>query len=196
MVRLTILAVATLSTNLDAQQTIPELARTRPTNPIVRGRLSDVEPATLHELTSGAELVVDATLIKQKSYLTPDERHIFTDYELNPSRVFVGRLFAARATPLILTVYGGSLTIDGFTVFVVDHGVKRPQVGRRYLLFLKLFGTEGHYQLYKSGAFEIDKQALRSLVTRDEHVFFKEIVETPLDEVVNRIAKAAEAKKQ
>jgi hypothetical protein len=53
-------------------QTIPELARQKPANPVVRGRLVDIWPATLEELTTSADLVLDATLTKLKSYFTSE----------------------------------------------------------------------------------------------------------------------------
>lgn len=191
----------TASIGLDADaQTIREIARTRPTNPIVRGRMSDIEPATLQQLARGADLVLDATVVRLQSYLTPDEDNVLTDYQVVPTRVLLGRVTTARTTPgtvspLIVTTYGGDITIDGFTVSVVDHALKRLESGRRYLLFLDRFGAEGHYQLHKAGAFQVDDQDLKSIVTRDKHVF-EDITQTPFNQAVQLIgAIAAERNK-
>src|SRR5262249_44874247 len=144
-------------------QTIPEIAKTRPKSPIVRGRLTDIPPSTLEELTVGADVVMEATVSKVKSYLTADEENILTDYQLLPVRVLAGSAPSGPQTPgtpspLIVTFYGGDLTIEGYTVTVVDHSVRRPEAGRRYLLFLQQFGAPGHYQLYRGGAFEVINQ--------------------------------------
>lgn len=162
--------------------------------------MTDVQPATLRELTESAELVLEATVSKLKSYLTPDEENILTDYQIVPVRVFVSRVPAGRgapgpAVPLVLTMYGGDLTIDGTRVSVVDHAVKRLQAGRRYLLFLQRFGSQGHFQLQGGGAFEIDSQELKTILARDENIY-REFVETPFNEVVNRINAAASGRRQ
>ncbi len=195
---LVMLAAVAIGGHVDAQSTIPELARKRPANPIVRGRIGDVSPMTLQALTLGAELIVDATVTRQRSYLTSNEQHILTDYQVVPIRVLAGTIPVTRASPgsspLILTVYGGEMTIEGFTAYVVDHAVKPPESGRRYLLFMRPFGTDGHYQLYKAGAFEVRDQELRSLLTRDGQLL-KEITDIQFDEAVSRIADAAKARK-
>ena len=171
--------------NSSSQGTIPELARQNQGNPVVRGRLVDIPSSTLEELTRGAELVLDATLTTVKSYLTPDEKDILTDYEMAPNRIFLGELSPVRAmpgitTPLILAVYGGEMTIEGRTVAVVDHAFTRPKHGGRYLLFLRRYGTEGRYQFYEGGAFEITSQGLKALASRDGDTLFKDIVGHPL----------------
>jgi hypothetical protein len=81
---LSILATLIITVLLAQDQTIPEMAKAKPSMPITRGKLTDVEPSTLQELTAGATLVLDATLTAQKSYLSPDQQHVFTDYQLVP----------------------------------------------------------------------------------------------------------------
>lgn len=196
---LTTIGVAALCSPVNGQ-TIPELARTRPTNPIVRGRLVDVQPATLDELTAGADLVLEATVTRVRSYLTADEENVLTDYQLTPTRVLAGHLPAAlpvpgSSTPLILTVYGGDLTIDGFSVSVVDHSVKRPESGHRYLLFLQKFGAPGQYQLHRAGAFEVSGQELKGLVTRGDKEAFSDIVAHPYDQILSRVTMLAGRKR-
>jgi hypothetical protein len=182
-------------------QTIPELARQKPANPVVRGRLVDIWPATLEELTTSADLVLDATLTKLKSYFTQDEEEILTDYAIGPTRIFLGQVSPVRAipgttNPLLLSFYGGEMTIEGFTVSVVDYAIPAPKNGGRYLLFLRRFGTEGRYQLNRGGAFEIVDQDLKALVQRNSEILFKDVIKSPFDEVATRIASIVAAIKK
>ena len=189
--------LALAATAIAGTQTIPELARARPQNPIVRGVMRDIFPQSIAKLTKGADLVVDAMLSHENSYLTPDEEHILTDFQINVNRVLAARDTVGKPTPspaaqaLTLTVTGGKYTVDGFTVYEVDHNLDTPKVGGRYLLFLKPFGTKpGQYQTYSGGAFEIDGQRLRALLKRSEEAY-KEVSAKPIEELVLEIQRVA-----
>jgi hypothetical protein len=151
---LTVVALAT--TAFASAQTIPELAKARPANPVVRGILQDIPALSIDELTKGAAIVAEGVISHERSYLTPDEQHIQTDFQIIPSRVIAARLQVARSTPgqpppLTLAVTGGKYTVDGFTVYEVDHNRENSKVGGRYLLFLKPSRQAGKYQLYAVG---------------------------------------------
>jgi hypothetical protein len=201
IVRLAVAAFASaaLATNADAQ-TIPQLARSKPANPVVRGRLLEVFPTTLDQLMAGADWVVDARITKLKSYLTPNEEHILTDYEVVPYRVFVATgadlpRAPQRPKPVILTMYGGDMTIDGITVSEIDYGLKRLKDKGRYLLFLVRWRTQGASQLYEGAAFELDGEHVKAIVPTDEELLFKDIRGHVFSDVADRIAKIAAQKK-
>jgi hypothetical protein len=80
-------------------QTIPELAKSHPSNPIVRGRLIDVPKSTMQDLVSGAAVILDATLTRPRSYLTTDQQNILTDYEIVTNSVLAGSLGVGRTIP-------------------------------------------------------------------------------------------------
>ena len=173
-------------------QTIPELAKSNPSKPITQVQLQDFQPSTLEQLMSGAAVVLEATVTSGKSYLSPDEQHLFTDYQLVPIRVFAGRVASAQNVPgpspaLILTTYGGDLVVEGVKVSGGNYGIAPLHGGGRYLLFLVPFGSSGKFQLYQTGAFEVDGQQLKSIVTRDSQRLFGEILAAPLDDTVSRI---------
>jgi hypothetical protein len=183
-----------------AQQTIPEAARAHQGGRIERGRVTDVERATVEDLAGGADLVLEGTVTKLKSYLTSDEQDILTDYQVLPTRALLGNVTAKRATPgtsspIVLTVYGGELVVGGVKVLVLDHSIKPPKSGSRYLLFLKRFGPDGHFALYNAGAFEIDDEALHSVLTRDAQLF-DDVAGTPLSRAIQRIEIVAARRRQ
>jgi hypothetical protein len=86
---LTVVALAT--TAFASAQTIPELAKARPANPVVRGILQDIPASSIDELTKGAAIVAEGVISHERSYLTPDEQHIQTDFQIIPSRVIAAR---------------------------------------------------------------------------------------------------------
>lgn len=176
-------------------QTIPELARARPTNPIVRGVLRDIQPVPIEVLAKEAQVILIGRLEISKTYLTPDEENVLTDFRIVPERIISGQVPLTRskptaAEPLILTVYGGNITIDGFTVTAVDHNLNLPQSGRQFVLFLDAFGAEkGRYQTHRGGIFEISNGHLGSLMRRPG--IYKEVSERGIDELLLDIQKAA-----
>jgi hypothetical protein len=184
------------STLLVQTQTIPEQAKSNPSKPIERFTLTDVEPATLERLTTGSTVVLDANVTGGNSYLSPDEQHVYTDYQIVPIRVLAGRLpsgpnVPGPSAPLILIMYGGNLVVEGVKVRVFNHTITQPHSGRRYLLFLMPFRQTGKFQLYGAGAFEVDGQQLKSILTRDSEHIFKDILASPFDDTVNRIRSLA-----
>lgn len=184
-----------LSTIPAPSQTIPELAKSHPSNPVVRGRLIDVPKSTMRDLVSGATVILDATLTRSRSYLTANQEDILTDYEIVPNSVLAGSLTVGRtvpgpSTPLILTMYGGDLEIEGTRVSVVDYSSALPHNGRRYLLFLQPFGNQGHFQLYRVGAFEIIGKQLKSLLGgKEEQRAFSDVITMTSDEALSYIKK-------
>jgi hypothetical protein len=185
-----------LSTIPAQSQTIPELAKSHPSNPVVRGRLVDVPKSTMQDLVSGATVILDATLTRSRSYLTANQEDILTDYEIVPNGVLAGSLAGVRtvpgpSAPLILTMYGGDLEIEGARVSVVDYSSALPHNGGRYLLFLQPFGNEGHFQLYRFGAFEIDGSQLKSLLGQEAQRVFSDVMTMTSDEAFSYIKRNA-----
>jgi hypothetical protein len=74
----------------------------------------------------------------------------------------------------------------------VDYSLARLQNGRRYLLFLRPFGNQGHFQLYRSGAFEIIGKQLKSLVgSKEEQRAFSDVTTMTSGEALSYIKRNA-----
>ena len=192
------LAVLVMCAPVDARaQTIPELARTKPANPIVRGVLRDVKSAPLETLSNEASLILVGRLIRVKSYLTPDKMNVLTDYTIVPDRIIAGQLPLTQSAPgpgaaPTVTVYGGDVTIDGVTVSAVDHNSELPKSGQRYLLFLDPFGSgAARYQPHREAVFEIENDKLRTLLRRaDTPNAYSDVIDKGLAGAVLEIARA------
>jgi len=177
-------------------QTIPDIARTSPTKPIVRGLLVDIRTAPLETLAEEATLVVVGRLHQDRSYLTPNEMDILTDYRIQPDRILAGTLPVTRnapspsATPT-LTMYGGTVVIEGVSVATVDYSIELPLSGGSYLMFLRPFGKDiGRYQLVRGGLFEFQAGRMRALLKRAEtSTPYKELTDLPVSIAVEEIAR-------
>jgi hypothetical protein len=189
-------AVALIAGGAQAQ-TIPDIARTKPVNPIVRGVLRDVTTVPLETLSKEAPLIVVGRLIWVKSYLTADQMNVLSDYAIQPDQVLAGTLMPTQNVPgkaaaPTLTVYGGEVTIDGVTVSAVDHNLDLPKSGQRFLLFLKLFGADAaRYQVVRGAIFEVENEKMRSLLKRSETPTpYADVTGKPLSAAVLHIARA------
>jgi hypothetical protein len=78
---------------------------------------------SLADVVRRAELIVEGVVTARASYLTPDERDIFTDYGLAIRQVLFQRemLVSSRpgvAIPLIFKSHGGHVVVDGLRLSV------------------------------------------------------------------------------
>ena len=195
--RVLIVAATMLAFSDTFAQTVPELARQHPSNPVVRTHMSEIFGAPLEQLSKDAPLVVVATLVFVRSYLSPDERHIFSDFRIIPEEVVAGAFPPLQPTPgpsfpPTLVCYGGELTFEGVRVRTVDLTTALPESGKRFLLFLKPFGTvKAQDTVYEGAIFRIDSGRLVSLEKQTS--VFKDITVRSLDDVVHT-AKASARK--
>lgn len=189
--------VVVIAVSAEAQTTIPDLARAKPSNPVVRGVLRDIAPLPLDILVKETPLIVVARLDWMRSYLTSDQMNILTDFRIVPDQIVAGRLpeppkIPGLSTALTLTMYGGTLTIEGVTVTDVDHNIDVPRSGQQFLLFLSPYSKEtGHYQIHNGAIFEINSQQIRTLFKQTSDVYKKDITDKPLAAAILDIRHAA-----
>ena len=125
-----------------APQTIRETARRNAPKAVYSPRISETVPVELESLTLGADIIVQATVRPLKSYLSPDERELFTDYLVTPTRIFSQRIPLTSAVPgppssVVLTRWGGTAIVEGVQVTLVDVNTPPLEEGVEYILFLR-----------------------------------------------------------
>lgn len=180
-------------------QTIAESARARPGQPVVRGAHPDLEPVSPERLAVEADLIVEADLVRTRTYLTPDEQYVFTDYRIIPTRVIAGQMSNTATKPgqppdLTLTVKGGNLVVNGIEVQGIDYTLELPKDHGRYLLFLRRFGTGGIYELVHGAIFEESGTGLRHLLKNKPNAY-RDVTDAPRGALIERV-QAARRNKQ
>ena len=156
------------------------------------------EPKTIPELTREADVVMQATLVLARSYVTADADRVLTDYSIVAPTVLAGRSpaltpsRAETAPAFILTTYGGEVVLEGVTVRGFDTNREPITNGGQYLLFLRpsRSGQAGQYEIYYGGIFEIARGNARALI-RDRDRVFKDAANAPLPSLLNQIRAAA-----
>ena len=123
-------------------QTVRDTARQSAPGPVTISTGCECPEVTLEALASGADIVVQGRVTPLKTYLSPDERALFTDYLVTPTRIFLQRITqisaAREAPPIVLTRQGGTAVIEGVQVTAVDRNVPPLNAGGEYILFLRL----------------------------------------------------------
>jgi len=177
-------------------QSLPEKARTSGGKPVTSGVLSDIFPKSIEELTAKSDAVVITMLTRGRTSLTPDEKYLFTPYEMSNIRVVAGALPSlsgalGKVNPFTLIHGGGEIILDGVPVRSVDYNFPNGFKNGQHLVFVKRYRAEpGQYQIYNGGIFAIDSDQLRP-VASGSATLFAEIKGTPISQMVSRIQIAA-----
>jgi hypothetical protein len=187
------------SAEIAATQTLRELAREQalkdPGVPIVKpAPPSELWPKTIEEVSKEADVVLLAKLARTNSYITADGHRVVTDYSIHEPTVIAGSLpptwasVPGRAVPLILTVYGGEVTVEGVKVRGFDQNREAIADGGTYLLFLSKSPQlePGRYWIYYGGIFEVSHDNVRPLLKDADNVY-KGTVDLRLNDFVTRV---------
>ena len=75
-----VLAVLLMSVSSAQSRKLTERARQAGTPPVVVGVFGDIAPWTLEQLTEHSEVVIDATLTQNESYIDSTDEAVFTDF--------------------------------------------------------------------------------------------------------------------
>ena len=107
-----------------------------------------------------SDLIVVCSLRKLRTYLSPDERDLYTDFEVVPTSVIAGRTLPLSNKPgvqaMVLRQYGGTTVISGVKVEIKDEDFPFLPTGSPLLLFLSFNREVQKYQVFDgSGAFEL-----------------------------------------
>jgi hypothetical protein len=163
---------------------------------VLVGPIGRPTPITIAELTQKADVVLHARLFKLKTYIGRDGEHVLTDWAIRDSNLLAARTDSAMARamdatkPLVVTMYGGELTIEGVRV-VASPAEKRSVVdGGEYLVFLMPSrGGGDRYEPYHDGVFAVEEGKVKPLV-RDAGNIFKDAADAPLATVLATVQEA------
>ena len=171
LVALMLVMVGT-STDVIAQSlTIPELVeRTRP-EPVYKSRIRELLPPSFDTLVRDADLVVHGRANPVRTYLSPDQQTVYTDYEIAPMSVILHRgdpptVAKPGVMPIVVTMWGGKIVVNGVHVIVQDLNVRPLEPGDEVVLFLEKAATPDRYRIVGEigGLFGVVDQRVQSLL--------------------------------
>src|SRR5262249_41419361 len=101
--------------------TLPQAAAISKPQPLELKTTVEWALPKLDDAVRDADLIVRGTLTELKTYLSADERTLYTDYIVTPSALVAARQVAGGPTltaptapaPIVVRVWGGETTIDG-----------------------------------------------------------------------------------
>jgi hypothetical protein len=104
-------------------------------------------PTGLPELTATSDVIVEATVLTQRSFLDPDGSRIWTDYRLQVTRAL--RVRDGREVEAMLTVRrrGGTLRFGSRSIVSTENDFQPFQLGEQYALFLRKTSVPGLYTI-------------------------------------------------
>lgn len=136
--------VAFLPTLSEAAQNVPNWVNDSTLEEIV---VTPDTPASLPELTASSDVIVEASVLSQRSFLDSDGSRIWTDYRLQLTRAL--RVRDALGVEATLTVRrrGGILTSGGRSIVSTENEFLPFQLGEQYVLFLRKTSQPGIYTI-------------------------------------------------
>jgi hypothetical protein len=169
-----VLATATIGYAQDFRSTIPEaLARAGESLSRHTTTPSGVAP-DMSEILQDTDVIVRGTIGQPTTYLSKDQRDLYTDYPLINPTVLFDPAVSSTGTPgpakgIIVTILGGgSIQIGGLTFTQKPDALPELPTGAEALFLLKRAGEK--YQLAGGyyGAFEITDGQLRKPFVKKE----------------------------
>lgn len=159
----------------DPRATLPELVRRFAPQPVYQSRQLELVLQSIESVLPGAQLVVHGTVEKATTYLSPDQRDLFTDYAIRPIRIIspAKRLSSPKpgapdALPkeMIVKQWGGKMIIDGVQVTQEDAHLTAFRAGEEVVLLLAYNKGDQKYSLTNpaSGAFRVTSTGLQPIL--------------------------------
>jgi hypothetical protein len=98
-------------------------------------------PPSVESLLSSTDLVVRGVVTQTRSYLSPNQRDVYTDYEVRRPRVLyrVGSSSDGRpgVDSMTVTLLGGTIELNGLTFKAVHKGLPSLPSGEEHILLLR-----------------------------------------------------------
>jgi hypothetical protein len=135
------MAAITRSVVWTAGPTLVELARRTSPNPVLIERMRELVPVPIELIISRADLIVHGTVTPLRTYLSDDQREVFTEYQVTPARTLFQRSVPqarapGAAAPVVLTIWGGRTVLEGVEVVLKDRDAPVFEAASEYVLFM------------------------------------------------------------
>jgi hypothetical protein len=107
-----------------------------------------------------ADLIVQGELTRLKTYLSADQKTLYTDYQLTPEKHIASRVPVNLSKPgpapvYVLRDWGGATVIDGVDVKVDTRGELAMPIGKPVLVFPTFNEEIQKYEIYPGYVFEL-----------------------------------------
>lgn len=120
-------------------------------DPFLTNRAPDVAPIPFDAFVESADLIVCGSLVRIGTYLSNDERELYTDYEVLADDVISSRREQLAALqghrPLVVRQWGGELNLHGVDVKITDENFPPMPTGVRLLLLMSYEPETGKYTI-------------------------------------------------
>jgi hypothetical protein len=133
------------------QLTLPQMARLNAPKPVYVQRSRELVPVALDDIVATADLIVHGTVAPISTYLSDDQKEMYTDYQVTPLRVILQRGVATSpvpgvSQPVIVKRWGGHSVIDGVDVSLEDTDLRPFEKGVELILILAAH-KDGKYRI-------------------------------------------------
>ena len=190
-----IFAIVSTAVSPAQTPTIPEAVAAMRPGPYVTSRITEMAPPPFETIVKSADLIVHGSLKKLRTYLSADQRTLYTDFEVVPTNTIAGSAISANAkpgpSPLILRQWGGETEIDGVLVKITEEGFPLLPVDQPLLLILRFNADAGKYEIAGTfgGAFQLQQGRRLKHWATPEIQYYERYNRMDVNEAVDEIRK-------
>ena len=148
------LILSLFSVSLAGQErTIPQRVEQVRPKPLIVTRVSELVVASFESAIRDADLIVQGSVRKLKTYMTNDQMQLYTDFEVLPTstilaRRSLGSTRPGQVTSIVIRMWGGETEINGLPVTFQNTNFPELPTDRPLLLLLKYRDDVEKYELY------------------------------------------------
>jgi len=112
-----------------------------------------------------ADIAVEGTVLSIRTYATPDDRDIFTEYQIGPRQVIFQRTVQTASKPgppppTIFKARGGTVIFDGYPFTLSGNERTQLKVGAHLVLFGRYDRVDGKWLFGDRDVFHISENAV------------------------------------
>ena len=191
-ITLTVIALSNSAYAQSQRQTIPEA--------IAEGAVSSVATTpsgsapTVRSLLSETDLIVTGTIVSSRSYLSDDQRDVYTDHVIGNVVLVHQSKSAVGVKPGIVpqvtvTQLGGTVTVNGIRFTQKETALLPLQVGTNALFLLHRDGERYMIVSKYYGVFKITNDRMMPLAARDDFApeYRNEMLSVALDRITRTV---------